>query len=425
MRPRSMLSALALVVGAVVVPNPGATAAPPCPTAIAHRGNTFSGGPIENSIGAFNASYSAGAKWFEADVQFTSDNVPVLMHDATVDRTTTGTGAVASTTAAQFTALTMNDGQHPPTLDQALALMRANPARQMVLEVKTDLTAAQQVILLDKLRGLEAQVHPNGFVAHLSSLQALKLADPQLSISLATYDPALPAPSGLSGEDMEFTYITPDRVTQLHAAGLAVRAWVPNGATDWAALRNDGVDAIMTNNAAAYVTWAATACATPPPPPPPTTKEFVTNPSFETNLTGWTGQATSISRNSRVTGGYDGTYAIRSINGSTATGKNGFASKPSTIDGTTTKTVAGKTYVASVWVKPDAVGQRISIYLRETRPGSSTTVRSRPRRSRRRPRDGSGSPTPTSRPRPATPSPSMSSSPTPPRSTASTPICSA
>jgi len=370
-----MLSALALVVGFLLVPAQPATAAPACPIAIAHRGNT-AGGPIENSIGAFNATFATGAKWFEADVLWTSDNVPVLMHDQTVDRTTTGTGAVASMTAAQFTALTLNDGQHPPTLDQALALIRASSDRQMVLEVKNILTAAQQTILLDELRGLEAQVHPNGFADHLPSLQALKAADPLLSISLATYDPVLPAPAGLSGEDMEYTYVTAARVTQLHAAGLAVRAWVPNSTSAWQNLRTYGVDAIMTNDVGGYVTWAATACATPPPPPP-TTKEFVTNRSFETNLTGWTGQATSISRNSRVTGGYDGSWAIRSINGSTIAGKNGFASKPSTIDGTANSTVAGKTYTASVWVKPDAVGQRISIYLRETRPGSSTTIRSK------------------------------------------------
>jgi len=190
-----VLSALALVVGFLLVPAQPATAAPACPIAIAHRGNT-AGGPIENSIGAFNATFATGAKWFEADVLWTSDNVPVLMHDQTVDRTTTGTGAVASMTAAQFTALTLNDGQHPPTLDQALALIRASSDRQMVLEVKNILTAAQQTILLDELRGLEAQVHPNGFADHLPSLQALKAADPLLSISLATYDPVLPLRPG-------------------------------------------------------------------------------------------------------------------------------------------------------------------------------------------------------------------------------------
>ena len=71
-----------------------ASAALPCPTAIAHRGNAYPGGPPESSIGAFNAAFSAGATWVETDVRFTKDGVPVLMHDSTVDRTTTGTGTV-------------------------------------------------------------------------------------------------------------------------------------------------------------------------------------------------------------------------------------------------------------------------------------------------------------------------------------------
>jgi hypothetical protein len=81
----------------------------------------------ENSIGAFNATFDAGGKWIETDVQFTSDAVPVLMHDSTVDRTTSRSGSIASMTAHRFTALTMNDGQHPPTLDQALDLCAVNP----------------------------------------------------------------------------------------------------------------------------------------------------------------------------------------------------------------------------------------------------------------------------------------------------------
>jgi hypothetical protein len=123
----TIMSALVLTLAVVLVPMQPAGAVPGCPIAIAHRGNAFYGGPTENSIGAFNATFDAGGKWIETDVQFTSDAVPVLMHDSTVDRTTSGSGSIASMTAHRFTALTMNDGQHPPTLDQALDLCAVNP----------------------------------------------------------------------------------------------------------------------------------------------------------------------------------------------------------------------------------------------------------------------------------------------------------
>lgn len=58
-------------------------------------------------------------KWVqgvEIDARLTSDGVPVLMHDTTVERTTTGTGTVSAMTAAQVAALTTDGGNKVPTL---------------------------------------------------------------------------------------------------------------------------------------------------------------------------------------------------------------------------------------------------------------------------------------------------------------------
>ncbi len=255
----TVVCALVLLLGVLLVPSGPVGAAVPCPAVIAHRGNSTSTGPTENSIGAFNAAFAAGARWIETDVQFTKDNVPVLMHDSTVDRTTTGTGSVASLTAAQFTALTLNDGQRAPTLAQALDLVRANPARRLMMEAKT-ISAAQEPALLDLLAGLEDQVYVNGFARSLTNIQRLKSANPLLNISLVGYSPVFPVPTGISGEDQEYTYVTADGIAQLHAAGMASRVWVPNNTTAWRALRDLGVDAIMTNSVAAYVKWAAVEC---------------------------------------------------------------------------------------------------------------------------------------------------------------------
>ncbi len=103
----------------------------------------------------------------------------------------------------------------------------------------------------------------------------------------------------------------------------------------------------------------------PPPPPPPT--QWVKNPSVESGLTGWTGLYNKTSKTSRVAGGQDGSYAVRSVNNSAGAAANGIADKPHWIDGTPGKaTVAGKVYTASAWVKADTVGQKIVLFLRET-----------------------------------------------------------
>lgn len=58
-------------------------------------------GAPENTLPAFKLSAEKGFRFVECDVSFTSDNVPVLLHDASIDRTSNGTGNIASLTLAQ------------------------------------------------------------------------------------------------------------------------------------------------------------------------------------------------------------------------------------------------------------------------------------------------------------------------------------
>jgi glycerophosphoryl diester phosphodiesterase len=83
-----------------------------------------------------------GAKWVETDVQFTKDNVPVIMHDDTVDRTTDGTGAVRDLTYVQIRTLRTPDNQPVPTLDELLSDVKT-AKRQTFVELKTVPSAAQ------------------------------------------------------------------------------------------------------------------------------------------------------------------------------------------------------------------------------------------------------------------------------------------
>lgn len=55
----------------------------------------------ENTLVAFKQSKLNGFNYVECDISFTSDNVPVLLHDATIDRTSNGEGAINSLTYQQ------------------------------------------------------------------------------------------------------------------------------------------------------------------------------------------------------------------------------------------------------------------------------------------------------------------------------------
>ena len=71
-------------------PSPASPAPWPWPRWIAHRG----AGKLapENTLAAFREGARHGYRAFECDVKLSADDVPFLLHDATLDRTTSETG---------------------------------------------------------------------------------------------------------------------------------------------------------------------------------------------------------------------------------------------------------------------------------------------------------------------------------------------
>ncbi|GAD88462.1 glycerophosphoryl diester phosphodiesterase [Vibrio halioticoli NBRC 102217] len=92
---------------------------------MAHRG--VSNQAPENTLAAFILAVDAGCQWIEIDVQLSSDGVPMVIHDDTVNRCTNGCGKVAEMTLSQLkkldAGLWFNDkyrGEPIPTLLETL-----------------------------------------------------------------------------------------------------------------------------------------------------------------------------------------------------------------------------------------------------------------------------------------------------------------
>lgn len=109
----------------------------------AHRAGDRSGA-AENSLRAIEASLEDGAVFMELDVALTADGELILMHDETVDRTTTGSGRVEDMTAEAITALELVDrfdrptGERVPTFADALDALAGRGVAQV--DLKGDLT---------------------------------------------------------------------------------------------------------------------------------------------------------------------------------------------------------------------------------------------------------------------------------------------
>ncbi len=99
---------------------------PSLPRLIGHRGAARLA--PENTLAGFRRAHAEGARWVEFDLRLSADEVPIVLHDATLDRTTNGKGPVA---AWRWSALRELDagvefdaryrGEGLPSLEQALA----------------------------------------------------------------------------------------------------------------------------------------------------------------------------------------------------------------------------------------------------------------------------------------------------------------
>jgi glycerophosphoryl diester phosphodiesterase len=140
----------------------------------AHRG----GGALwpENSLLAFRSAIALGSDLIELDVHQSRDGVVIVIHDATVDRTTDGTGAVGSLTSADLRRLRLRgpegapSAEHVPTLDEVLAAAAPSHAG-LLIEVKEPAPG-------DRYGGVEERV-----------LAAVAAAGMQARATIMAFDP--------------------------------------------------------------------------------------------------------------------------------------------------------------------------------------------------------------------------------------------
>ena len=115
------------------------------PIVSGHRGCRENGCP-ENSIRAYEYTLKHTPAFFEIDPRITKDSVIVIMHDPTLDRTTTGTGAVADHTWAEIRNLYLKDvngnvtSEHIPTLDEVIRWSKGKTV------INLDVYAPQELI---------------------------------------------------------------------------------------------------------------------------------------------------------------------------------------------------------------------------------------------------------------------------------------
>lgn len=185
------------------------------PLVMAHRGSSDE--LPENTFAAFKRALEQGSDVLETDIRFTRDDAIVVMHDATLERTTDRSDTVAHITLAEFRRARTrrpNDAtfssEAPPTLEELLEFTRAGIP--LALELKDDRfknppEAQALVNLLEKFNAIERIVCVS---FDLERLQSVKRVEPRLPIGHITLSRPFPtSPTEFLGPFYPLLYFNP------------------------------------------------------------------------------------------------------------------------------------------------------------------------------------------------------------------------
>lgn len=239
-------------------------------TNIAHRGGANL--RPENTLAAFAHAVELGADVLEMDVHATADGVVVLHHDATVDRTTDGTGPISAKTLAEVRALDAGhrftadggatfpyrgQGIVVPTLEEVLTSFPDMPVSieikqyapsivPLVLDVITRANAAGRAVLVSfdqaTMDAVRAAAPPELLTGmSIPEMAAFGTLD---AAGEASYVP--PAPVA----QLPYQGVSPAVMARAERFGVVVQVWTVNGADDMRRMLGLGVHGVMTNDPA-------------------------------------------------------------------------------------------------------------------------------------------------------------------------------
>lgn len=225
-----------------------------------HRGGALQW--PENSPTAFRNTARLPVDQVEFDIHPTADGAIVVIHDATLDRTTTGTGPVHAHTLAELKALTLRGTDEAMLTLAELAAIFAPTDIVLRMEVKTDLhhrpypgLLAQALAVLDAA-GLRGRTVVTSFDLSIAAeaaataglAGAIWLVAPELQqrIGLAAVKAAALAHQ-IGRLGLRCSHLDAAGLATLRAAGLGVGAWAVNDALAMADMLDLAVDVFTTD----------------------------------------------------------------------------------------------------------------------------------------------------------------------------------
>lgn len=233
----------------------------PRPLILAHRG--ASAHAPENTLSAFELALAQEAHGVELDAKLSADGEVVVIHDATVDRTTDGTGRVSQLTLAALRELDAGSffsekfsGEKIPTLAE---VFEAIGDRALINVELTNYTTPRdglvdKVCALVKRFGVEKRILFSSFLpSNLKRTRSLLPDTPRGLLALGGWVGWWARSFGFNFGDYQALHphvddTTPQQIARVHRLKRRIHVYTVNAAADIRRLINWDVDGIITDN---------------------------------------------------------------------------------------------------------------------------------------------------------------------------------
>lgn len=235
------------------------------PLVVGHAG--AAGEAPANTLAGVRACLDAGCEAMEVDVRLSADGVPVLLHDETLDRTTSLRGPVRAYTFAELQRADAGGGEPVPGLRQVLEAVAGN------LVVWCELKASESdpdenAELVEAVLATVADVGAEGWVAVHSFAPSIverararapqipaALISPPVTLEMAPRLARTALASGAQAVSLHHASLTPELVVWFRARQLAVYSWTLDHEDEWQKALRAGVDGVITNYPHALRAW--------------------------------------------------------------------------------------------------------------------------------------------------------------------------
>ncbi|MBM3199811.1 hypothetical protein FJZ53_02650 [Candidatus Woesearchaeota archaeon] len=212
---------------------------------VGHRGAAYY--EPENTLRSFKRALELGVDFVELDVRQTKDGVIVVLHDATVNRTTNGKGYLRNYSFSDLRFLDAGKGEKVPSLEEVAYLTKDKCG--LFIEVK-ETGFEDKLVDFVKKQKLESKSIVISF--HLEILQNIKRLYPELRLGVIT--DKLPKDYLVIAKSSGFDYalvrkdkLRREHVDGFHSLGMKVYAWTVDDERWVKKLMGFGVDAIASN----------------------------------------------------------------------------------------------------------------------------------------------------------------------------------